>query len=127
VNNDFYQYCELNSKRDRKLAEVLKKAPKKRAYNVFELFEIKGNKVKINLPKKPYEIHALDKTQIQLMHNVTDFISKAKAIELTYNEVNPLVKKYLRPLNPRFGDTPGLSNDLNTIVFDYQKVLSFNI
>jgi len=127
VNTDFYQYCELNKMSNHKLKAALEKAPTKKSYSVFDLFEIKGNKVKIDLPRKPFEIHAMDKTQIQLMHDVTDFISKAKALELKYNEVNPLIKKYLRPLNPRFGDTPGLSTDLNTIVFDYQKVLSFNI
>lgn len=130
-NDSFFRFAEARHFNNIKLKNALEQAPKKERFNILELFEIKNNKVKILLKKDMFDIYALNKEQIKLMHDVSDFIRSSKVIGLTYNDLWPHVGKYLHDdyslIQQQKTGQHGLSQDLSKIIFSYNKVLSFNI
>ncbi|WP_157206821.1 hypothetical protein [Mariniflexile maritimum] len=130
-NNSFFQYAEVRQNSNQQLKRALEKAPKKISYRILELFNIKDNKVIIALSKEPFSIYAFHKDQVQIMHDVTDFIKASKVIGLTYDDLWPHVGKYLYDdhslIQQQQTGEHGLSRDLSKVIFSFNKVLTYKI
>jgi hypothetical protein len=75
----------------------------------------------VDIPKKPFEVHALNKSQIDLLQDLTDYVNASIKIDLKYRDVLKVVEDYVKWTD---GHPTGLSYDLKTIEFDYKKILS---
>ena len=109
----------------------MEKAPKKQSFQISKLYNIKNDKVIISLNKESFNIYAFNKEQIQLMYDITDYIKAAKVIELTYKDVWPYIEKYLYDdfvkLPQHQTGEHGLSQNLEKVVFSFNKVLAYKI
>lgn len=130
-NNSFFQFAENRQTNNSLLKRSLERAPKKEKINILQLFEIKDNKVKILLNKEPFTVYAFNKEQIQIMHDVTEFIKCSKTLGLTYDNVWQHVEKYLHDdhslISQQKTGQHGLSRDLSEIIFSYNKILTYKI
>ena len=114
-NNGFFKHCESAYRsNDPFKKKIFSKAPKKRDYRIGDMFTITGNKVKLDLPKKPFEMYLLNKEQLHLMNSINKFIEVSKELDFELKFINDAVKKYL-------------SNDsdyqLKNVVFNYNAIL----
>lgn len=130
-NDSFFKHAEFLQNTNPILKRALEKAPKKQSLQISKLFDIKNNKVKISLNSEPFNIYAFDKEQIQLMYNITDYIKAAKVIELTYSDVWTHVGKYLYDdysiISQHQTGEHGLSQNLEKVIFSFNKVLTYKI
>jgi hypothetical protein len=110
-----------NRTRDTSYLEAMKLAPEKKVYKVFDFLSFKGNTVKVDVPKKPFEVHALNKSQIDLMQDVTDYVMASRKLGLKYSDVLKVVEDYIKWTD---GRPTGLSFDLKQIQFDFNKILN---
>ncbi|WP_127844138.1 hypothetical protein [Psychroflexus aestuariivivens] len=113
VNDLFFTKAETNQTRNISFAKAMNSAPVKRRYTIDKVLSFKGNKAIINIPKKPFEVHALNRNQIDLMQDVSDFINTSRKLGLTYEKVKPHIAVYLSDL----------SIDLKTFSFDFNEIL----
>jgi hypothetical protein len=120
TNDSFFRMAE-NRTRDTSYLEAMKLAPEKKVYKVFDFLSFKGNTAKVDIPKKPFEVHALNKSQIDLLQDLTDYVNASIKIDLKYRDVLKVVEDYVKWTD---GHPTGLSYDLKTIEFDYKKILS---
>jgi len=120
TNNSFFTYAS-NKNRDTSYLEAMKLAPEKKVYEVFDFLSFSGNKAKINIPKKPFEIHALNKLQIDLLQDVTDYVNASRKLGLEYRDILKNVENYVKWEN---GRSTGLSFDLKQIQFSYNQILN---
>ena len=120
TNNSFFTYAS-NQTRNTLYIEAMKLAPEKKVYKVFDFLSFKGNTVKVDLPIKPFEIHALKKSQIDLLQDVSDYVNASSKLGLEYRDVLKVVKVYIKWTD---GRPTGLSHDLKTIEFSYNKILN---
>jgi ribosomal protein L30/L7E len=122
-NDSFFSFAE-NRTRDTSYQKALTFAPEKLTYKVFDFLSFKGNTVKVDVPNKPFEIHALNKSQIDLLQDVSDYVNASSKLGLEYRDVLKVVEDYVKWTD---GRPTGLSYDLKTIEFDYKKILSKRI
>ena len=120
TNDNFFSFAE-NRTRDTSYQKALTFAPEKLTYKVFDFLSFKGNTAKVEIPKKPFEVHALNKLQIDLLQDVSDYVSASSKLGLEYRDVLKVVEDYVKWTD---GRPTGLSYDLKTIEFDYKKILS---
>ena len=120
TNNSFFTYAS-NQTRNTLYIEAIKLAPEKKVYKVFDFLSFKGNTVKVDLPIKPFEIHALKKSQIDLLQDVSDYVAASSKLGLEYRDVLKVVEVYIKFTD---GRPTGLSYDLKTIEFSYNKILN---
>ena len=120
TNNSFFTYAS-NETRNTLYIEAMKLAPEKKVYKVFDFLSFKGNTVKVDLPIKPFEIHALKKSQIDLLQDVSDYVAASSKLGLEYRDVLKVVEVYIKFTD---GRPTGLSYDLKTIEFSYNKILN---
>ena len=120
TNNSFFRMAE-NRTRDTSYLEAMKLAPEKKVYKVFDFLRFKGNTVKVDVPKKPFEIHALNKLQIDLLQDVSDYVNASSKLGLEYRDVLKVVKVYIKHTD---GRPTGLSYDLKNIEFSYNNILN---
>jgi len=120
TNDSFFRMAE-NRTRDTSYLEAMKLAPEKKVYKVFDFLSFKGNTAKVDIPKKPFEIHALNKAQIDLLQDVSDYVNASSKLGLEYRDVLKVVEDYVKWTD---GHPSGLSYDLKTIEFSYNKILS---
>jgi len=120
TNNSFFTYAS-NQTRNTLYIEAMKLAPEKKVYKVFDFLSFKGNTVKVDLPIKPFEIHALKKSQIDLLQDVSDYVAASSKLGLEYRDVLKVVEVYIKWTD---GRPTGLSYDLKTIEFSYNKILN---
>jgi len=120
TNNSFFTYAS-NQTRNTLYIEAMKLAPEKKVYKVFDFLSFKGNTVKVDLPIKPFEIHALKKSQIDLLQDVSDYVAASSKLGLEYRDVLKVVEVYIKFTD---GRPTGLSYDLKTIEFSYNKILN---
>jgi hypothetical protein len=120
TNDSFFSFCE-NRSRDTSYQKALTFAPEKLTYKVFDFLSFKGNTAKVDIPKKPFEVHALNKSQIDLMQDVTDYVTASSKLGLKYSDVLKVVEDYVKRTD---GRPTGLSFDFKTIHFDFNKILS---
>jgi hypothetical protein len=122
INHSFFIYAENRASRDSSYQKALTFAPEKKVYRLFDdLLSFKENTAKVDIPKKPFEIHALNKLQIDLLQDVTDYVNASSKLGLKYRDVLKVVENYVKWKD---GRPTGLSYDLKTIEFDYKKILS---
>jgi hypothetical protein len=130
-NNSFFNYAEIFQNSNFALKRALEKAPKKQSFQVSKLYDIKSNKIEISLKTEPFDIYAFNKEQIQLMYDIADYIKAAKVIELTYKDVWPYVEKYLHDdlvkIPQHQTGEHGLSQNLEKVIFSFNKVLTYKI
>jgi hypothetical protein len=120
TNNLFFTYAS-NKTRDTSYLEAMKLAPERASYKVFDLLTFSGNKAKVEIPKKPFEVHALNKAQIDLLQDVTDYVNASGKLGLEYRDILKNVEKYVKWEN---GRSTGLSFDLKQIQFSYNNILN---
>jgi hypothetical protein len=120
TNNLFFTYAS-NKTRDTSYLEAMKLAPEKLTYKVFDFLSFKGNTAKINIPKKPFEIHALNKAQIDLLQDVTDYVNASGKLGLKFRDILKTVEVYIKFTD---GRPTGLSHDLKNIEFSYNNILN---
>ncbi|GAA0764438.1 hypothetical protein [Psychroflexus lacisalsi] len=120
TNDNFFSFAE-NRTRDTSYQKALTFAPEKLTYKVFDFLSFKGNTAKINIPKKPFEIHALNKSQIDLLQDVRNYVDSCRKLGLKYSDVLKNVEKYVKWEN---GRSTGLSFDLKQIEFSYNQILN---
>ena len=120
TNNSFFTFAE-NKTRDTSYLEAMKLAPERASYKVFDFLSFKGNTAKVEIPKKPFEVHALNKSQIDLLQDLTDYVNASIKIDLKYRDVLKVVEDYVKWTD---GHPTGLSYDLKTIEFSYNKILN---
>ena len=120
TNDSFFRMAE-NRTRDTSYLEVMKLAPEKKVYKVFDFLSFKGNTAKVDIPKKPFEIHALNKAQIDLLQDVSDYVNASSKLGLEYRDVLKVVEVYIKWTD---GRPTGLSHDLKNIEFSYNNILN---
>ena len=120
TNNSFFTYAS-NETRNTLYIEAIKLAPEKKVYKVFDFLSFKGNTVKVDLPIKPFEIHALKKSQIDLLQDVSDYVAASSKLGLEYRDVLKVVENYVKFSE---GRPTGLSYDLKNIEFSYNNILN---
>ena len=127
LNNSFYQYCKVHQGNNQKLKTLLDKAPTIKSYSKFDFISIKGDTVKIDVPKELFTLYAVNKTQTAAIDNVYRFISVAKKLNLDneYMAISELLNKYLYSNSVSFGlgNEIGLSSNLESIGFQWNKIL----
>jgi len=120
TNDSFFRMAE-NRTRDTSYLEAMKLAPEKKVYKVFDFLSLKGNTAKVDIPKKPFEIHALNKAQIDLLQDVSDYVNASSKLGLEYRDVLKVVENYVKWKD---GRPVGLSFDLKKIEFSYNQILN---
>jgi len=121
TNNSFFRMAE-NRTRDTSYLEAMKLAPEKKVYKVFDFLSFnKGNTAKINIPKEPFSVHALNKAQIDLLQDVSDYVAASSKLGLEYRDVLKVVEVYIKWTD---GRPTGLSYDLKNIEFSYNNILN---
>jgi hypothetical protein len=120
TNNSFFTYAS-NETRNTLYIEAMKLAPEKKVYKVFDFLSFKGNTAKVDIPTKPFEIYALNKLQIDLLQDVSDYVNASSKLGLEYRDVLKVVENYVKFSE---GRPTGLSYDLKTIEFSYNKILN---
>jgi hypothetical protein len=120
TNHSFFSFAD-NKTRDSLFQNIMKLAPEKRVYRLFNLLSFKGNTVKVEIPKKPFEIHALNKLQIDLLQDIKDYVNASRKLGLEYRDILKVVKDYVKWTD---GRPTGLSNDLKNIEFSYNQILN---
>jgi hypothetical protein len=120
TNNSFFSFCE-NRSRDTSYQKALTFAPEKLTYKVFDLLTFKGNTAKVEIPKKPFEIHALNKAQIDLLQDISDYVNSSGKLGLKFRDILKTVEVYIKWTD---GRPSGLSHDLETIEFSYNNILN---
>ena len=120
TNNSFFTYAS-NETRNTLYIEAMKLAPEKKVYKVFDFLSFKGNTAKVEIPKKPFEVHALNKSQIDLLQDVSDYVNASSKLGLEYRDVLKVVEDYVKWTD---GRPTGLSYDLKNIEFSYNKILN---
>ncbi|GGE12024.1 hypothetical protein [Psychroflexus salis] len=118
-NDGFFKHCEnAYHSKDPYKQKIFKKAPKKRDYRIGDMFTITGNKVKLDIPKKPFEMYLLNNEQKELIVSINKFIEASKELEFEPKFIYDAVKKYLA------SDTGYL---LNNVVFNYNEILTHKL
>ena len=120
TNDSFFSFAE-NRTRDTSYQKALTFAPEKLTYKVFDFLSFKGNTAKVDIPKKPFEVHALNKAQIDLLQDVSDYVAASSKLGLEYRDVLKVVKVYIKYTD---GRPTGLSYDLKNIEFSYNNILN---
>jgi ribosomal protein L30/L7E len=110
-----------NRTRDTSYQKALTFAPEKLTYKVFDFLSFKGNTAKLKIPKEPFSVHALNKAQIDLLQDVTDYVNASGKLGLEYRDILKNVEKYVKWEN---GRSSGLSFDLKQIHFSYNNILN---
>ena len=121
TNDSFFSFSENRASRDSSYQKALTFAPEKLTYKVFDFLSFKGNTAKVEIPKKPFEVHALNKLQIDLLQDVSDYVAASSKLGLEYRDVLKVVEVYIKFTD---GRPTGLSYDLKTIEFSYNKILN---
>ena len=121
TNDSFFSFSENRASRDSSYQKALTFAPEKLTYKVFDFLSFKGNTAKVKIPKKPFEVHALNKLQIDLLQDVSDYVAASSKLGLEYRDVLKVVEVYIKWTD---GRPTGLSYDLKTIEFSYNKILN---
>jgi hypothetical protein len=120
TNNSFFTYAESQT-RNTLYQEAMKLSPEKLTYKVFDFLSFKGNTAKVDIPKKPFEIHALNKLQIDLLQNISDYVDASRKLGLKYSDVLKVIENYVKFSE---GRPTGLSFDLKTVEFSFNKILN---
>ena len=120
TNNSFFTYAS-NETRNTLYIEAMKLAPEKKVYKVFDFLSFKGNTAKVDIPTKPFEIYALNKLQIDLLQDVSDYVAASSKLGLEYRDVLKVVENYVKWKD---GRPVGLSFDLKKIEFSYNQILN---
>ena len=120
TNDSFFSFAE-NRTRDTSYQKALTFAPEKKVYKVFDFLSFKGNTVKVEIPKKPFEVHALNKAQIDLLQDVTDYVNASGKLGLKFRDILKTVEVYIKFTD---GRPTGLSHDLKNIEFSYNNILN---
>ena len=120
TNDSFLSFSEYRT-RDSSYQKALTFSPEKKVYKVFDFLSFKGNTAKVDIPKKPFEIHALNKLQIDLLQDVTDYVNASSKLGLKYRDVLKVVENYVKWKD---GRPVGLSFDLKKIEFSYNQILN---
>lgn len=125
INNSFYNYCKTNYRHNTKLKQFLENAPNIKTYKVFDFVNIKGNNIKIDVPKELFTVYATNQRQLETINNIKEFVKVAKKLQMTSKDILEPLAKYLNYKQGGFliSGSKGLSEDLNTIDFDYNKIL----
>lgn len=125
INNSFYSYCKAFYKQNPTLKPFIEKAPTMSIYKVFDFVSIKGNDIKISIPKELFTIYATNQKQLDTIKDVSIFISKARRLKLSHSSICDLLKNYLTESPKAFfsNKKQGLDKDMETINFDYNKIL----
>ena len=121
TNDSFFRMAENRASRDSSYQKALTFSPEKKVYKVFDFLSFKGNTAKVDIPKKPFEIHALNKLQIDLLQDVTDYVNASSKLGLKYRDVLKVVENYVKWKD---GRPVGLSFDLKKIEFSYNQILN---
>ena len=119
-NNSFFTYAESQT-RNTLYQEAMKLSPEKKVYKVVDLLTFKGNIAKVDIPKKPFEIYALNKLQIDLLQNISDYVDASRKLGLKYSDVLKVVENYVKRKD---GRSVGLSFDLTTVEFSFNQILN---
>jgi hypothetical protein len=120
TNDSFFSFCE-NRSRDTSYQKALTFAPEKLTYKVFDFLSFKGNTAKVDIPKKPFTIHALNKAQIDLLQDVTDYVNASGKLGLKFRDILKTVEDYIKWTD---GRPTGLSHNLKNIEFSYNNILN---
>lgn len=125
VNNSFYEYCKMVYKQNPSLKPFVERAPAVKSYKVFDFVNIKGNGIKISIPKKLFTIYATNQKQLDIIRDISNLVSIAKRLRLDHRSINDSLKKYLVETSSAFlsNQKRGLDKDMSTINFDYNKIL----
>ena len=120
TNNSFFTYAE-DQTRNTLYQQAMKLSPEKKVYKVVDLLTFKGNIAKVDIPKKPFEIYALNKLQIDLLQNISDYVDASRKLGLKYSDVLKVVENYVKRKD---GRSVGLSFDLTTVEFSFNQILN---
>lgn len=113
-NTSFFQFCESQPSGDFECKAALKKAPKKQDYRIGDMFSIVGNKVKIDIPEKPFEMYLLNNKQKELIVSIQKFIEASKELDFELKFIWDAVRIYL---------SKDCDYDLKDVVFNYNEIL----
>lgn len=114
-NTSFFEYCEnAYTNQDPFKENLFKKAPKKRDYRIGDMFTITGNKVKLDIPKKPFEMYLLNDKQKEFIVSIQKFIEASKVLEFEPKFIWDTIRKYL---------SKDCDYQLNNVVFNYNEIL----
>lgn len=103
LNDLFYKNCELFQIRNTNLEDALKKAPKKKAYKVFDFLTIKNDTCKIEVPKDFYTLYATNENQVNTINYIDAYIIACKNLGLDYNTTLKPIEKYIKNLERDLG------------------------
>ncbi|MCK0190657.1 hypothetical protein [Arenibacter sp. F20364] len=125
-NHQFYDYCETMYGYHSNLKSFLNNAPKKKSYKVFNFLTIKGNNCQISVPKELFTLYSTNDKQLKIMENVKSYVQLSKELNIEYKDVLKPIEKYLdhKISNWAGVNRLGLSQDLNEVNFDYNKILT---
>ncbi len=122
-NNSFYKYCEFRAPRSAFLKDFLDDAPNKISILLKDLFKISRDKVIININEELFTLYTTNSKQILIINTVRELIKNCEMLGKKVDEVRPLIKEYLVEGNI-LSEKIGLSNDMKTINFNNNKILT---
>lgn len=126
VNNSFYNYCKTVYRQNPTLKHFVEKSPTINRYKVFDFVSVRGNNIKVSIPKELFTIYATNQNQLNIISDIMNFVALAKRLDLNYKSVYEPLKKYLIDNSNTFSSNNklGLERDMETINFDYNKILT---
>lgn len=112
-NNSFYSYCEHRT-RDLLFAEIMKSAPTRISYTMFDFVKISKSKITVDVPKNLFIIQTTSKKQIQLIDDIKKYVEISKSLNVDYKLVKNAISKYVK----------NISTDLTSIEFNHNSILT---
>ncbi len=123
-NNSFYRHCEIHAPRNSFLKGFLDEAPSKVSLLIKELFKISRNKVIVNIDRDLFTLYTTNNRQIKIINDLLLLVDICKRLGKTSKEIKPLIKSYLVDDSNFNSSKVALSEDLETINFNYNKILT---
>ncbi|WP_289644335.1 hypothetical protein [Maribacter aestuarii] len=126
INHSFYNYCETFWRQIAGLKEYADNPPKKKVFKLFDFMTIKGNDFTLDVPKELFTLYATNKKQLETMELVKEYVGVAKKLNLAAESIVEPLSSYLDVRKGGWGsvNNVGISEDLDRIDFDYNKILT---
>jgi hypothetical protein len=101
-------------------------SPPIKSYQVYEFVIVKGNSIKIIVPKELFSLYATNEKQIETINDIMKFVELARKLNLSHSDIEKSIKEYLYFESNSFLQTrkQGLSKNLETVNFNFNHILT---
>lgn len=118
-NDSFFKRCEsAYTSKDPFKEKIFKLAPEKKKYKLSDFYTIKGNKIKLDIPREPFRMFLFNKHQRELMISLNKFVEASKELEFEPKFIRTAIGKYL---------SKNCDYQLSEISFKYDAILTHKL